>query len=373
MEINSDTEEYESKKKVRKVTTVANLFKQIQTAKPRPSRDTPVPIENVEVEEDLDSHDESEPERETRIDAGRNSSQLLNSMMHDNLSSGSIRTPPLEPRISVDDPFTQEPDIRQLVLSLHKKVDENTRKVEESKLAGNRTVALLSQINAKLDVFASQVNIKLDTLATHKPQQIEVECIGAMSAPLKPVRNLDELESLEKKSSNEQFVVGIIRYFGSMHGKAKDRYVGEGGTVCLQIVDYFFHREFMLSCSWTGTTRNKSCDEVIVSKIAFHKFDGVIALFHKVVMFSDPSYSLVECQKFLHRCLRNAKQRFEEIKGTRAPVARKRRKRNGHDFALDNEEEKHDEEEDPLVEYDGLDGIDISDNKPIIVEEYLLE
>lgn len=93
-------------------------------------------------------------------------------------------------------------------------------------------------------------------------------------------------------------------------------------------------------------------------------------------MFSDPSFSLVQVQKFIHRCLRNAKQRFEEIKGTRAPVARKRRKRNEDHSALhsmDNEEEKQDDEEYSLVEYDGPGEMDISDNKPIIVEEYLLE
>lgn len=373
MELNTDTEEYETKKKVRKVTTAADLFKQIQTSKPGPSREAPVPIQDVEEEEAMDSS-LSEPEIETRIDAGRNGSSLLNPMMRNNQSSGSVRTPPLKPCGSADDSFTQEPDLRQLVLSLHKKVDENTRNIEESKLAGDRSVALLSQINAKLDVFAPQVNIKLDALASQKPQQIELESIGNMSVPLKPVKSLEELQSLEKKSSNAQFAAGIIQYFGSMHGK--DRYVGEGGTVCLQIIDSFFQREFLLNCSWTGTTRNKNSDEEPVSKIAFHKFDGVITLFHKVVMFSDPSFSLVQVQKFLHRCLRNAKQRFEEIKGTRAPVARKRRKRNEHHSALhsmDNEEEKQDDEEYSLVEYDGPDGMDISDNKPIIVEEYLLE
>lgn len=382
MELNSDTEEYEPKKMLRKGTTAADLFRQIQTAKPGSSREVPVPMQEVEVEAVEEAREEpmdsslSEPEIETRIDAGRDSSSLLNPKMRDNQSSGSgwTPTPPLEPQSSIINSFSQEPDLRQLLLSLHKKVDENARKIEESKLTGNRTVTLLSQINAKFDVLASQINTKLDAIASQKPQQIEPVWTGNIRAPLKPVESLEELELLEKNSSNEQFVAGIIHHFGSMHGK--DRYVGEGGTVCLQIIDYFFQREFLLNCSWTGTTRNKNSDEVIVSKIAFHKFDGVITLFHKVVMFSDPSYTLVQCQKFLHRCLRNAKQRFEEIKGTRAPVARKRRKRNDHRSdlrSMDEEEEKQDEEDDPLVEYVGQDETGIPDTKPIIVEEYLLE
>lgn len=237
MELNTDTEEYETKKKVRKATTAAELFKQIQTAKPGPSREAAVPIQDVEEKEAMDSS-LSEPEIETRIDTRRDGSSPLNPMKRNNQSSESVRTPPLKPWVSADDSFTQEPDLRQLVLSLHKKVDENARNIEESKLAGNRSVGLLSQMNAKIDIFASQVNTKLDALASQKPQQIELESIGNMSVPLKPVKSLEELESLEKKSSNAQFVAGIIQYFGSMHGK--DRYVGEGGAVCLQIIDSFF-------------------------------------------------------------------------------------------------------------------------------------
>lgn len=81
-----------------------------------------------------------------------------------------------------------------------------------------------------------------------------------------------------------------------------------------------------MSCSWSGISRNER-NENVIFKIPFHKYEGIIRMFHKVVQFSDPTFSKVQCEQFLHRCLRNAKQRFEEIKGTRAPVARKRCKR----------------------------------------------
>lgn len=370
MEKDSDTEEYGTKKKVRKVTTAADLFKQIQAAKPGPSRMSPPPIQGVEVEK-ADSL-LSEPESETQIDVGCDSSSLLKPKTCQQ-SSGTGRAPPLN-RSSVNDTFNQTPDLRQLLLSLHEKVDTNARNIEESKLAGYRSVTLLSQINAKLDVLASQLNMKFEAIASRKSQQIEPERIETMSAPLNPIKSLEELESLERKTNNEQFVAAVIQYVGTIHGR--DRFVGEGGTVCLQIVDYFFQREFLLKCSWTGTSRKKNSDENTMSKIPFQKFDGVITLFHKAVMFSDPSFPLIECQKFLKRCLRNAKQRFGEIKGIRAPVARKRRKRSDNQSTLcgmDDDEEKQDEEEESLVEYDGPDEMDISDNKGFLVEEYLLE
>lgn len=157
---------------------------------------------------------------------------------------------------------------------------------------------------------------------------------------------------------------------GSIHGK--DRYFGDGWTVCLQIVDYFFEREFLMGCSWTGTSRNKKDEDVIISKIAFHKYVKVIDLFYQVVIFSNPSFALTDCQRFLHRCLKNAKQRFEEIKGTRTSVARKRCKqiRNQPDVKMEIVEIHNDVETNP--EGGVQEEIDADSQGEIIVEEYLL-
>ncbi|XP_055522690.1 uncharacterized protein LOC129716857 isoform X3 [Wyeomyia smithii] len=258
---------------------------------------------------------------------------------------------------SNDDP-TKAPDIRELLQSLHEKVDKNTRILEEYKLAEKRTFTLLSQVNAKLDVLANQINLK--NFGSQNSQRVETLCNETIAAPLSPIKNFEELQSLEKQAKDQQFVEVVTKYFGSMHGKS--RYVGEGGTVCLQIIDYFFDREFLLTCSWTGTSRPKNSDEVTMPKIPFYKFDRVIALFHKVVTFSDPTYPLVECQNFLKRCLRNAKQRFIEIKGVRASSARKRRKQNQNQSvrsSVDGYQEKQDEEdessmtcEEPFVKFE---------------------
>ncbi|XP_065079715.1 uncharacterized protein LOC135702592 [Ochlerotatus camptorhynchus] len=182
---------------------------------------------------------------------------------------------------------------------------------DTTKVQVTRCISLLSQLNAKVDVLAVQ-----------KPPPAEPSnLIQLRKVTLTPVHCLDELESLEQNTSNEAFVESIVESLGSIHGK--DRYFGDGWTVCLQIVDYFFDRQFLMGCSWTGTSRNKKNDDVIISKIAFHKYVKVIDLFYQVVIYSDPTFALTDCQRFLHRCLKNAKQRFEEIKGTRTSVARK--------------------------------------------------
>ncbi|XP_058462145.1 uncharacterized protein LOC131437080 [Malaya genurostris] len=221
---------------------------------------------------------------------------------------------------------TDEPSIRQLLLSLHKKMDENSKQIEALKKSHQSCMAALAQINAKLDTIGTKTT-RTDTSALLKP-----DTYVSKKIPLTPVKCLDDMESLEIKSKNEDFVQSVVLFLGSMHGK--HRYVGEGTTVCLQVINYFFEREFLINCSWSGISRSKKTNGSIISKIPFHKFSGVIDMFYRVVLFSDPTFSKVQCEQFLHRCLRNAKQRFEEIKGIRASVARKRRKRSERDLMI---------------------------------------
>lgn len=117
----------------------------------------------------------------------------------------------------------------------------------------------------------------------------------------------------------------MVASIGQLHDG--QRYTGKGGSVCLQIMDYFFDRQFLLKCSWTETRRKSSEQEQVSRRIPFGKFEGVIKLFYRIVLQSDPEFSLDECKAFLHRYLRNAKQRFEEQGGSRKPAARKRKLR----------------------------------------------
>lgn len=186
----------------------------------------------------------------------------------------------------------------------------------------NKCLTLLAHANAKLDALGS---------AGSSGCKHECQAVGVKKIPMDPVKDLRELDLLEENSKKEEFVKSVIASIGQLHGR--QRYVGKGGSVCLQIMDYFFDRHFLLECSWTGTGRKSSEQEQVVRKIPFSKFEGVIKLFYQTVLQSDPEFSMDECKSFLHRCLRNAKQRFEELGGTRKPAARKRKLResNGQD------------------------------------------
>ncbi|XP_029725552.1 uncharacterized protein LOC109426674 isoform X1 [Aedes albopictus] len=146
-----------------------------------------------------------------------------------------------------------------------------------------------------------------------------------MERPLTPVKNLEDLEALQERARDEQFVETIVHSLGIVHGQGRS--VGNGWTVSLQTVDYFFDRRFLLRCSWTGSGRNREKAGERISKIAFHKYDKVINLFYRVIVYSDPLFTFNDCMKFLHRCIRNAKARAADVKGMRLSVARNRKKR----------------------------------------------
>lgn len=190
----------------------------------------------------------------------------------------------------------------------HPKVLDST----ESKL--NKCLTLLAHANAKLDALGSAGSAQCNQ---------ECQAIGIKKIPMQPVKNVREMELLEENSKKEDFVKSVMVSIGQLHGR--QRYTGRGGTVCLQIMDYFFDREFLLHCSWTGSGRKSADQEQVLRKIPFYKFEGVIKLFHQTVLQSDPEFSMDECKSFLHRCLRNAKQRLEEVGGPRKPAARKRK------------------------------------------------
>ncbi|XP_062550513.1 LOW QUALITY PROTEIN: uncharacterized protein LOC134215314 [Armigeres subalbatus] len=304
MESYSDTDESEPRKKIGK-STAAELFKQIES-QPGPSTSQSSNFGDRQEDNEKEvSADESYlnifPKREVYAEPLKEISTSSHSQQGGANFHGTDST-------------INEPNLHQLVLSLHNKTDENAKQIQSIKQSQNRYAALLSQMNAKLDIIATQ--------KTRQEVPVQPESFDTKANPLTPIKSLADMESLEKRSDNGSFIQSVVQHIGSIHGK--QRFVGDGATVCLQIIDYFFDREFLLSCSWSGISRNKKANENIISKTPFHKYDGIITLFHKVVLFSDPLFSKVQCEQFLHRCLRNAKQRFEEIKGTRASVARRR-------------------------------------------------
>ncbi|XP_055604596.1 uncharacterized protein LOC129752838 [Uranotaenia lowii] len=191
----------------------------------------------------------------------------------------------------------------------------------------NKCLLLLSHLNAKLDALAGR-------LMEHGTSSASPVTIN--EPPLQPVKSLADLEALEDRCRDRKFVQATVASLGMLHGQ--NRFYKQGATVSLQIIDYFFCRAFLTKCSWTGASRTStSAAGSKQQKIPFIKFDKTINLFYRTVQYSDPLYSLDECKSFLHRCLKNSKQRFLEMSGTRKPVSRQRKRK-----AVESEDENRD-------------------------------
>lgn len=176
----------------------------------------------------------------------------------------------------------------------------------------DRCLLMLSQISAKLDVIGSR-----NTADKDGENQIEV-----MKYVLEPIRSLAELKAIEEKCIDDKFVESVICSMGKVHGK--HRFTGAGQTVCLQLIDYFVDRRFLREVSWTGISKTKDQHGRPKAKIAFSKYNKFIDLFFQTILNADELFSLEACHKFLKQCIRNSKQRLEDVKQIRSSVSRKR-------------------------------------------------
>lgn len=189
--------------------------------------------------------------------------------------------------------------------------------------------ALVCQLTAKIDYLATRGS----TFTTPKNSDIKLQ-----ESLFKPVNSEEELDLLEENCRNPEFVKRAVKSLGNIMGK--NRFVGDGGTVCLEVIDHMFTRQFLTKCSMTGVSRGK-VDENAAPKIVFQKYERSIDLFYQVVAYSDPNYPKNNVVNFVHRCLRNSKQRLEE-KGERKASSRKRRKQPSGYVSV--EEEANEEE-----------------------------
>lgn len=79
----------------------------------------------------------------------------------------------------------------------------------------------------------------------------------------------------------------------------------QNGINCSYIlVDHFFTRRFMTKCSWAGGSRNS--DE---GKIPFKIYLNTMNLFHTLVQRADQGCSMIHCQQFFKKVIKNSTRR----------------------------------------------------------------
>lgn len=98
----------------------------------------------------------------------------------------------------------------------------------------------------------------------------------------------------------------------------------QGYDCCYALVDQFFTREFLNTCSWTGGSRSPD-----MKKTAFKTYKRTNNIFYELVRLADPTFSEINTEKFFHSVLRNSRQRALHGASDRPKRTSKMRRRLG--------------------------------------------
>lgn len=152
----------------------------------------------------------------------------------------------------------------------------------------------LAELQATVDTLLAHV-INLSSKTTPS-----TDTVSNVSPVIKPVNSRQELEDLEEFLKNEQnfsAIVCAMIFICGTSGKAK------GLDCCYKLIDYFFTRDLLLLCSWTGASR-------INDKIPLKYFYNTRKCFLTLVRKADKYFTEQDCDKFFKTIIKNAKQRI---------------------------------------------------------------
>ncbi|KAK4877028.1 hypothetical protein RN001_009534 [Aquatica leii] len=179
----------------------------------------------------------------------------------------------------------------------------------------NETKELLSE-------FLKQTTLTTSLPATKATSTFNIQPTTS-SAPCGPASNIDECMQLEERLSSieyRQHWFGFLKkYTDHLKNSVGHRSANEIGDNCVFIMlDFFFTRELMTQCSWTGQTRS---DE---KKIPFKDLKKVLSLMLDVIN-ELVEYSFGQLKNHISIQLRNSKSRVKEGGIIRQPATKRKK------------------------------------------------
>ncbi|XP_049533496.1 uncharacterized protein LOC125950003 [Anopheles darlingi] len=173
----------------------------------------------------------------------------------------------------------------------------------------NRLKKMEEQQEESMSVVHSEVKVLKSQITTLKGalESVEIESVTpSLSSLVNPAKSKEDLDDLETKAKDEQFRCSVINAAARIHGFDRK---GEGNNICYQMVDYFFDRQFMTKCSWSGRSRRIPEDDSLVQKIGIYTYGNIIEMFHACVAVSDDTFTLNQIEAFFRQCLSHSKTR----------------------------------------------------------------
>lgn len=182
-------------------------------------------------------------------------------------------------------------------------------------IAANQTVIINNQ--PKIIYSLAQLQASVDYM-NNRALQIDSGHHGNMSAVqsddfFKPVETVEMLNDLEQSLHDDTIMTKYVKAMSHICGTTGKE---EGIDCCYSLIDHFVTRQFLVTCSWTGMSRDNAVSEdpsgesEAQMKIPFMTYRKVRQLFLKLVLQADSGFTFVKCDEFFKRVLKNSKQRL---------------------------------------------------------------
>ncbi|XP_049536351.1 uncharacterized protein LOC125951515 [Anopheles darlingi] len=201
----------------------------------------------------------------------------------------------------------------------------------------NKTISILNEAYDELNKkYASIVGLPqqdisnndgIETFESLIEQVTQTEhCIQQQPEyTLVPVDSFQDLERLEADASSAEFVRVIRSNFAKQHEDLQNE---SGASMCYHVIDQFFSRTFLTTCSWTGAAKNRAGTEKYITKIPLAAFPNTIQLFYLIVSDVDPRFTFEKVEKFLRHCCCHAVQRSRQKRVKKSIPRAKLKKKN---------------------------------------------
>ncbi|KXJ82675.1 hypothetical protein RP20_CCG012097 [Aedes albopictus] len=132
-----------------------------------------------------------------------------------------------------------------------------------------------------------------------------------------PASTVQEIEQLETELANTSYQEKLITHMRKMIGPIGDTCNGQ--NMCYALIDRFFQRCVMTSCSWSGGSKSD------VPKYPMKNCKHILDTFFKIVHAVNSTFSVKLMEDFFKQVLRNAKSRCQ-AKGLRQSTIHRRAK-----------------------------------------------
>lgn len=203
--------------------------------------------------------------------------------------------------------YFQQPtvDMDSVIKAVSGKIEQECSKMQD---------AILSTMSTMMASFKSDMDVKLAAAlrAQAKPSDDDEKFTFS------PVSSIEQIHELEKNLADEAYAERFISYMKKLVG-----YVGDncnGMNISYTLVDFFFERNVMLKCSWSGASRSS------IIKLAIKNCTKILDIFFSIVRSVNITFSRQLLAQFFKQVTRNAKKR-SEAKGLRQPTIHRRAKK----------------------------------------------